>query len=207
MWKRLMKELNLSDSYISMGLGLLVVIIVGVLLFNYFSNTSKPSITDTGEQTESEEIAEESPLDFPRTHVVQAGDTLWSIAEKYYQSGYNWVDIANENNLANADNIEEGAQILIPNVTPIATPASDSQLAVAEEVPQVSEEVSTETQAETTDATSETADSYTVQQGDYLWAIAEKIYSDGYKWVDIANANNLDNPDIIHAGNVLVIPR
>lgn len=188
MWKRLMKELNLSDSYISMGLGLLVVIVVGVLLFNYFSKPSQPSITETGEQTEGEEVSEVTTLDLPRTHIVQEGDTLWSIAEKYYKSGYNWVDIASENNLADADRIEAGAQVLIPNVTPIATPPSDPQLALADDSVSIPQ-------------------SYTVQTGDYLWAIALKTYNDGYKWVDIARANNLVNPDIIHAGNVLVLPK
>jgi nucleoid-associated protein YgaU len=49
--------------------------------------------------------------------------------------------------------------------------------------------------------------SYTVVKGDSLWSIAVKAYGDGYKWVSIAKANKLDNPNVIHAGNVLVIPK
>lgn len=47
---------------------------------------------------------------------------------------------------------------------------------------------------------------YTVQRGDDLWNIAEKVYKSGYNWVDIARANHLVNPGTIHAGNVLVLP-
>lgn len=49
--------------------------------------------------------------------------------------------------------------------------------------------------------------SYTVVKGDCLWNIAVRAYGDGYRWVDIAKANNLISPDLIHTENVLVIPR
>lgn len=48
---------------------------------------------------------------------------------------------------------------------------------------------------------------YTIAPGDDLWAIAEKFYKDPYKWVDIAKENKLENPDLIHSGNVLTIPK
>ncbi|PIZ97158.1 MAG: lectin, partial [Candidatus Levybacteria bacterium CG_4_10_14_0_2_um_filter_35_8] len=37
--------------------------------------------------------------------------------------------------------------------------------------------------------------------------IAVRAYGDGYRWVDIARANGLENPDLIFSGNVLKIPR
>ena len=43
---------------------------------------------------------------------------------------------------------------------------------------------------------------YTVVRGDYLWKIAVSQCGDGFAWSKIAKANNLKNPDIIHAGNV-----
>jgi len=48
---------------------------------------------------------------------------------------------------------------------------------------------------------------YTVVAGDSLWNIAVREYGDGYAWTKIATANNLINPDLIHAGNVLRLPR
>ena len=190
MWKKLMKELNITDSYVSMGLGLLVVLIVGVLLFNYFRGP-QPSITPEGETTE--EAAGTEGME--GTHTVVAGETLWSIAEKYYSDGYKWSDIAQANKLDNADAIEVGMKLVIPE----SSVAEISQGVTAGEV----SAESTEVLPPTTTAQS----TYTVKTGDSLWKIAEALYNDGYRWVDIAQANNLTNPDIIHNGNVLTIPR
>lgn len=49
--------------------------------------------------------------------------------------------------------------------------------------------------------------SYTVQEGETLWSIAEKTYKDGYAWVEIAKANNITNADSIEKGQKLVIPK
>jgi nucleoid-associated protein YgaU len=48
---------------------------------------------------------------------------------------------------------------------------------------------------------------YTVSKGDSLWSIAVKAYGDGYKWTEIANANNLKNPNVIFTGTSLNLPR
>jgi nucleoid-associated protein YgaU len=50
--------------------------------------------------------------------------------------------------------------------------------------------------------------SYTVADGDTLWAIAERHYGDGSQYTRIfeANRDQLDNPDVIQAGQVLRIP-
>ena len=47
---------------------------------------------------------------------------------------------------------------------------------------------------------------HTVIKGDTLWAIAQKYYGNGNKYKDIAKANNISNPDIIHVGQKLLIP-
>lgn len=48
---------------------------------------------------------------------------------------------------------------------------------------------------------------YTVLEGDHLWEIAVRAYGDGFRWSDIAKANNLSSPDAIAPGMVLTIPR
>lgn len=48
---------------------------------------------------------------------------------------------------------------------------------------------------------------YTVMAGDTLWKIAEKTYKSGYNWVDIARANKLTDPNDIHVGNRLILPQ
>lgn len=47
---------------------------------------------------------------------------------------------------------------------------------------------------------------YTVVKGDTLWGISKKFYGNGNRYNDIAKANNISNPDIIHVGQKLLIP-
>ena len=47
---------------------------------------------------------------------------------------------------------------------------------------------------------------YVVKANDSLWDIAVKVYNDGYKWTDIAQANNLANPGTIFTGDKLYLP-
>ena len=49
--------------------------------------------------------------------------------------------------------------------------------------------------------------SYTVVRGDSLWEISTNFYGTGYNWTLIATENKLSNPDVIHTGNVLAIPK
>ena len=62
-------------------------------------------------------------------------------------------------------------------------------------------------QAEVTPQAQETtAREYEIKTGDSLWTISENIYKDGYKWTEIAKANNIKNPDLIEAGVKLTLP-
>lgn len=47
---------------------------------------------------------------------------------------------------------------------------------------------------------------HTVQSGDTLWAIAKKYYGDGSQYPKIVSANGIGNPNLIHPGQVLMIP-
>jgi ABC-type amino acid transport substrate-binding protein len=49
-------------------------------------------------------------------------------------------------------------------------------------------------------------DTYTVQKGDTLSAIAERVYGDRMKYSVIETRNNLPNANLISVGQVLVIP-
>lgn len=51
-----------------------------------------------------------------------------------------------------------------------------------------------------------TWETYTVRPGDNIRGIALRVYGDANAWVKIVQANNLKNPNSIHAGNVLRIP-
>lgn len=128
-------------------------------------------------------------------YVVKSGDNLWNIAERHYKSGYNWVDIARANKLSNPGQISAGTKLTLPKVTAKAptTEAGKGQIAQVDQ--------------KNTAGAKITGDSYKVVKGDNLWNIAVRAYGDGYKWVDIARANKLANPGIIHADNNLKLPR
>ena len=199
---KILKNFKLSESTISTVLGALVVVVVGMLIFNYFKQTDKQEEI-TSEAVNVEEIIFEEengvvvPTNLPSTHKVEKGEDLWKIAEKYYGSGYNWVDIAAENNIVNPDMVMAEQELALPMVAvrqPLAKVA-----AALDEAP--IEEKGIETPAQIT------AETYTVSEGDSLWKIAVKVYADGYKWPEIANANSLSNPDHIEAGQELILPR
>ena len=50
-------------------------------------------------------------------------------------------------------------------------------------------------------------DTYTVEKGDTLWSIAERVYGNGKRWRDIAEANGIEEPSAdLKKGQVLVLP-
>ena len=175
--KKLLKTIKLNEENISMVLGAIILVIVGILVVNYFKDRNGGTITD--ESTKVAAINE---------HVVTKGETLWSIAENSYGSGYNWVDVKKANNLT-TENIEIGQKLIIPNdiksMQPTTTQKAQTVLKAGP--------IATET--------------YTVVKGDSLWNIAVRAYGDGFKWTEIAKANKLVNPGLIYAGNVLILPR
>ncbi len=185
-------EVKWGESYTSLFLGIVVVVVAAILVFSFIKGRNLTTST----QSTSTATATATPVPtqrqvggtkmLPKTYSVKAGDDLWSIAEKIYGSGYNWVDLANANKLSDPNVLFSGTNLIVPNV---------KTRVVTSTVP------TTVTQPSITGVT------YTVQKGDYLWEIALRAYGDGYKWVDIAKANSLANPDIIHSGNVLKIPR
>lgn len=226
--KQILKKIKLQEGNISTILGFVVIVLVGLIVVNYFRDSN------SGETIPGSNTVQEEQNTLPTTHKVAAGESLWSISEKYYDSGYNWVDIQKENNLANPGDITVGQELMIPNVeskkpsssiaeakpedtkavapteAPSATPeATPSTIASATPTiaPTASPEVIQAKKDEETTAVVANDTTYTVVHGDNLWDIAVKEYGDGYKWTDIAKANKLTNPSIIHAGNHLTIPR
>jgi nucleoid-associated protein YgaU len=173
--KKFLKNLKLNEESISMVLGAIVIVIVGILIVNYFKDRGNGTIPATSSETSTKE------------HIVVKGETLWSIAEDSFGSGYNWTDIKSANSLT-TDTIEVGQKLVIPDVSP-KQPTSTKIVATVSQEPTIS------------------GDTYTVVKGDNLWNIAVRAYGDGYKWVGIAKANKLVNPSLIHSGNVFIIPR
>ena len=181
--KSILKSFKLNESTISMVLGAVVIVVVGVLIANYFKDRKEGSLLNGGNSTESA---------LSQTYLVSKGDNLWKIAQKVTGSGYNWVEIAKENNIENPGVIFEGQELTI---------TKNSNFVMADK------ETAGSTVLGKADAASISGATYEVQKGDTLWSIAVRAYGDGYKWSEIARENKLVHPNVIHSGNILVLSR
>lgn len=151
---------------------------------------AKPTVASVTDK----KVAQGNTKPVKSEYTVVAGDNLWVIAEKQYKSGYNWVDIARANKLSDPGMISTGQKLKLPNVEQKIATVTVSQ-----------QETKPAVTAPTTSKI--TVDTYKVAQGDTLWSIAVRAYGDGYQWSKIASTNKLSNPDVIHAGNNLKLPR
>ncbi|MBI2007119.1 MAG: LysM peptidoglycan-binding domain-containing protein [Candidatus Blackburnbacteria bacterium] len=117
------------------------------------------------------------------------------MSEKYYGSGYNWVDIAEANSLANANLILVDQELTVPNAA-VRQPASTTPAAQAP-------------QSTTSFGEPIQGNSYQVVTGDHLWGIAVRAYGDGYQWVKIwrENKSQIKNPNLIYPAQEFKIPR
>ena len=113
-------------------------------------------------------------------HVVQAGETLYSIAVRYDKTV---AEIAQANGMSAPYTIHSGNKLTIPPAAG-AAPAPASSPA---EAPQ---------QASGTSA-------YIVKRGDSLSTIAAQF---GITYIELAQMNGIDDPDVLHVGQVLTVP-
>ena len=78
-------------------------------------DTSKEKVTEVA----SEPVVLEAPQPVvpevrPETYEVHKGDTLWSIATRFYGNGQRWLDIARLNRIYRADQISTGTVLRLP---------------------------------------------------------------------------------------------
>lgn len=114
--KDLLKKIKLNEQNISMVLGFVVILLVAGLLYNYFKSVNKKGETSS---TSTTVTTEEKTAVAGNEYSVVAGDSLWTIAEKAYRSGYNWVDIyaANKTVLdAHPNLLFVGTKLMLPKL-------------------------------------------------------------------------------------------
>lgn len=178
---------TIKNKYPYLLLGATVILIVFLFFTGIFGKNKMYQ-----SKTVQDNFTQIVPTTQVNKYTVVKGDTLWSIAEKSYGSGFNYPDIVSANKLTNASLIEVGQVLILPD-------APSKQATIGE--------VAIDSTSNSTTQVTLKGNSYTVKEGDYLWQIATQAYGDGYAWVKIAQANNLANPSLIHPGNVLKLPR
>ncbi|OAB88935.1 hypothetical protein AWH69_03980 [Janibacter melonis] len=129
---------------------------------------------------------EDAPEVMTRTHTVEPGETLWSIAEQHLGDGARYDEILELNPSISSHWITPGAELQVPDEAPAPAPgatADDGEV--------------------------------TVRPGDTLWQIAEDELGDGSRYGEIARASadveqpggeHLADPDLIRPGWQLRVP-
>jgi len=197
---KLQSEVKGNKSYINLVLGLLIVFVAGILVLNYFKK-NQDNLGPAQQVATEENQGDVQPDKLPGKYTVKEGDTLYLIAEKYYQDGYKFPKLAEANKLNDVNTLEVGQVLDIPKLekttlaTTETTEIKDSGTGTGGAVNQTvwGETIS--------------GDSYTVVEGDWLSKIAGRAYGDIMAFDKIAKANNIANPDVIEPGTVLKIPR
>lgn len=212
------QEVQLNQSKLSLVLGVLIIVVTGILLFNYF-NKNKADLGPS-QQVEGDGQVDVSTDNLPGRYTVKEGDTLFTIAEKYYRDGYKYTEIAKVNNLYDVNTVTVGQVLEIPKLeTLVLSPTTEEPTPSVSTITIPAESISpspTETSQQIDSKTSFEdvnfgpkimTNIYTVQEGDWLSTIAARAYGDVMVYQKIAQANNIPNPDHIEPGMVLTIPR
>jgi len=182
---------------LAIAIGVTAAIVVLLIAALYFRNRAQaiaaltPTLTPTSTATATPSLTPTptptppftlTPIP-PREYAVQPGDTIFYIADIFQ---VNYLDILAYNSLSEDSVLQVNQVILIPPPTPTPSPSPtppDSALLLSP-TPQ--------------------AILHIVQTGETLIAIAQNY---GVSVSAILNANNIQNPDQIRAGDQLIIPQ
>lgn len=161
-----------------------------------------------GETVESTVVENPLVAATPILHVVQRGENLTQIANKY---GIDVEQIMLSNNIANPSRINAGEELQIwaPNyldpadqVEEILLESSDIEDATVQETDSTTTGTDLIPVPQDSAATEERV-TYVVQAGEYLSQIARKY---NVSWLAIAEINNITDPNTVYAGMELLIP-
>ncbi len=181
------KYFKSTEEVVSMFLGLVIVVVVVGLIFNFFQK-KKGTINIPG-STDVEISQSENGKIFGKDgeYMVKKGDSLWKIAVSEYNDGYKWTELAKANDLKNPGAIEIGQKLILPKIESKEVVVIDNQVKEEKIV---------------------SGGEYKVVKTDSLWKIAVRAYGDGYQWTKIWQANNLKiiNPNGLEIGMILTIP-
>lgn len=144
-----------------------------------------------------------------RIYKVEDGDSLASIAKKFYGDGIgnkretvNLLFKANRKVLKNMDAIYIGQKLIIP---PIKIDNSDNP-ALALTGKQFESVDSVGQRKKPASVTKADTKQYIVKEGDNLWKIANEQLGDGNRYPQLAKLNKLEDEDLLSVGMRLKLP-
>lgn len=111
-----------GEDTVSMFLGLVIVVVVIGLIFNFVQkrkgSVEVPGINSSAEEKELE--AGGNKEENKNIYEVGTGESLWMISEKIYGSGNKWVELARINGLKNPNIIHSGNKLILSSA-PVKT--------------------------------------------------------------------------------------
>ncbi len=155
----------------------------------------KPEAPRRREEARRRETARDSAA--PRgpvlLHKVRNGETLSSIAKKYYGSANWWQHISNANNRLDPYRLREGQIIRVPKTPPLKASresASDGRTKGGRKHPGLPV-------------------NYTIRKNDTLAGISHRYYGTENRWREIylANKDKIADPNVLKPGVRLHIPK
>ncbi len=133
-----------------------------------------------------------------QTHVVLPGENLFRIAESY---GVSVNSIAEANDIANTWRIYVGQSLIIPTLNADGTSSIPNSAPAGDDVPIIVRPANSPADAPAV-ASDQPLEYYTVSNGQSLAQIA-KHYNQTVE--QIAQLNNITNPNMIYAGQQLIV--
>lgn len=140
-----------------------------------------------------------------REHVIREGDTLWSIAQKYYGDGrlHTRIEEANHEALAKKKGLDVGQRIRVPEreapASALGAPApGDTTLALQPSADPAAKDASKDAKPA----------KYVVKPGDTLVGVARKTLGSERRWEEILalNSARITDPDALSVGAELRLP-
>ncbi|QZY56978.1 LysM peptidoglycan-binding domain-containing protein [Crassaminicella profunda] len=123
------------------------------------------------------------------SYTVLAGDTIFSIADKFYHDYTKRHFITEYNNLKDSSSIYVGQVLYIPN----ATTTANNQVAQEDKKENISQ--------------NSEASPYEIQPKDTIFSISKKFYNDYSKRHLIMEYNQIQDPNDIKIGQIIYIPK
>jgi nucleoid-associated protein YgaU len=157
--------------------------------------------------------------DLPKIYVVQAGDNLAKIAQKFYgtEIGNKTINVmrifeANRKVLKSPDDVPAGQKLVIPLLKDESEGVSTGGL-----LERIKSRISGKNSSTTTSTktparprpkppAAKPARQYIVREGDSLWVIADKQLGDKERFREIIKLNALEDEDYLTVGQRLLIP-
>lgn len=127
------------------------------------------------------------------THTIAEGDSLFTLAQKYYGNGSSWQKIVDANKGLKPNNLKLGMQITVPDVEASRLPKAESK---------------SETAGAKLAKEDAKAKNYTVKSGDTITGIARKQLGSPSRASEVLRLNRsvIEDEDSLEVGTVLKLP-